>query len=353
MDVKWRIELPHTWNTVAPVMTKTRANPAKWGILEMALSKIVAIVFLCGATLIARGQDYPLTKLKGLTYVVDYEPFWSPDGRQIVLISSRHGGMKVHVMDVAPATDPNNMMPSIEMRQLTSGTEEDDSPAWSPDGRKIAFVSIRDGVSQICIMNADGSEQRQITSGTAENIHPMWSPGSTRILFNTTQFAGATAADGRNVPSANKVVGEKIDQKMDLATIRPDGTDLTRITKGGGYTYASFSPDGMSILHRRVQGERSQIYLMDADGSNVRKLSGESTLDGWPAWSPDGKRVVFSRRIQGGFQIFVMNRDGTSARQLTDAQGEFTNPRWSPDGTRILCSRRLGNTTLILFPAPQ
>jgi TolB protein len=305
------------------------------------------LVLLFGILDVLAGDDFPVKKVKPLTYVVDYEPFWSPDGRQIVLISSRHGGMKVHLLDANAAKH------GAEVRQLTTGEAEDDSPAWSPDGRKIAFVSIRDSVSQICVMNADGSDQRQLTSGTAENIHPMWSPDSTRILFNTTHFAGATAADGRNVPSANKVVGEKIDEKMDLATIRPDGSDLKRITNGGGYTYASFSPDGMSILHRRVQGERSQIFLMNADGSADHNLSGESTLDGWPAWSPDGKRIVFCRRVKETFQIFVMNRDGSGVRQLTDAQGEFTNPRWSPDGAHILCTRRLGDIILITFAAPN
>jgi len=99
-------------------------------------------------------------------------------------------------------------------------------------------------------MNADGSEVRQVTHGNIENIHPTWSPDSTRTLSNTTYFAGATASDGRNVPSDNRVVGEKIDEKMNLATI------------GGGYTCAPFSPDRALILHRRVQGELSQIFVM-------------------------------------------------------------------------------------------
>jgi TolB protein len=308
----------------------------------------IILLLLSATSLPVRADDFPLKKVRPLTYVVDYEPYWSPDSRQIVLISTRHGGMKVHVM---AADDPSH---GSNMRQLTTGGAEDDSPALSPDGKKIAFVSIRDGVSQICVMNADGSEERQLTNGNAENIHPTWSPDSTRILFNTTYFSGATAADGRDMASDNRVVGEQIDKKMDLATIRVDGTDLKRITHGGGYTYASFSPDGTSILHRRVQRELSQIFVSNADGSNDRNISGDSKLDGWPAWSPDGKRVIFSRRVNDRFQIFVMNRDGSGARQLTGtAIGEFTNARWSPDGKTILCTQRLGDINLITFSAPK
>src|SRR5207245_3091404 len=191
-------------------------------------------------------------------------------------------------------------------------------------------------------MNADGTNMHQLTNGSAENIHPTWAPDSQSILFNTTKFAGATAADGRDVPSDNKVIGEQIDKKMDLATIRIDGTELKRLTNGGGYTYASFSPDGSSILHRRVDGAKSQIFVMNADATNDHTISAENTLDGWPAWSNDGKRVVFSRRVNDRFQLFVMNRDGGGVMQLTDAAGELVNYRWWADGTKMRCASGLG-----------
>ena len=192
-------------------------------------------------------------------------------------------------------------------------------------------------------MNANGSGVRQVTRMMAQNIHPFWAPDGSRILFNTTS----------RDPQA---------KRYDLATISPDGTDMRLITRSEdvtSYTYGSFSPDGLSIVYRRLQGDVSQVFLMNSDGSDNRNLSGTSTQDYWPSWSPDGKRIVFSRQGNSGFQIFVMNRDGKNLRQLTDASGEFTNPRWAPNGKKLLCGRRLGgpetilSINLVLFEAPS
>jgi len=331
-----------------PERIGTNRNPFRKSKVAMGffLRPLATAFLLCTSSVLGAAEDFPLKRIPLLTYVVDYEAAWSPDGRHIVLISNRHRGMKVHILDTS---DPGN---GSDMRQITTGPDEDDSPAWSPDGQKIAFVSVREGASHIFVMTADGTGIHQLTTGVGQNIHPMWSPDNSRILFNTTHFAEADQTRDKT-SEAKRIIGEKTDDYMDLATVRPDGTDLQRITRGGGYTYASFSPDGVSILHRRQRGEVSQIFLMNADGSSDHNLSGAEAFDGWPAWSPDGKRIVFSRHGEHGFQIFVMNQNGSGVRQLTDAAGEFTNPRWSPDGNKILCGRRLGGINLVVFDAPN
>ena len=217
--------------------------------MRSTLKTLLVSILVCALTHPAHTQDYPLKRVASLTYLVDYEASWSPDGAHIVLISSRHGGLKVHVL-AANSTSGGN-----DMRQLTAGLNEDDSPVWSPDGTHIAFVSIHDAVSDIFVMDSSGANVRQVTHALGQNIHPAWSPDGARILFNTTYFAHALP-DSAHAPGGRRIIGEARDDSIDLATITPDGSDLHRITHGGGFTYGSFSPDGSSIIHRRQQGQR-------------------------------------------------------------------------------------------------
>jgi TolB protein len=121
-----------------------------------------------------------------------------------------------------------------------------------------------------------------------------------------------------------------------------DGSHLGKLTSGGGpYSYSrevAWSPDGSRIAFSKSDGLwGAVIYVIDADRTNLTRLSPEGAYDATPAWSPDGRRIAFENRrhnMSGG-HIFVMNADGTNRVQLTSNRQPNWSPAWSPDGRRI------------------
>ena len=214
------------------------------------------------------------------------------------------------------------------LKRLTSGPARDFDPTWSPDGRRIAFRSERDGSSQIYVMNSDGTVQRNISRTVEDNWGPAWSPDGTWIAFNSARGTGNT--------------------KMYGFVMRPDGSNVRKL--GDTWVeYPAWSPDSQRIAFMSMQAGASgfnpdyEIYVMNADGSEVKRLTNTPGEDGWPAWSPDGKKIAFtSARDNHGqsggvgpfFDIYVMNVDGSNQIRLTQRFGQF--PSWSPDGRYIV-----------------
>jgi Tol biopolymer transport system component len=253
---------------------------------------------------------------------------WSPDGRKIVF----HQGRISRDRDTEGSLYIMNADGS-NIRQLTDLPGEEYVPAWSPDGKRIAFVSVNDHKQVIAAINTDGSNFQQLTSGAHPAYGPAWSPDGKKIVYTSN----ATGTD-------------------QLYIMNADGSNSTQLTNSGAYNWgAVWSPDGSQIAFPSARdNNNSDLYVIRPDGSGeVRLTQTENETEYWPTWSPDSRRIAFvawpknkpneSHFIQS---IYVMNADGSNLRNLSQNRAlDITMPRWSPDGKSILFTAS-GHSTL-------
>jgi TolB protein len=183
-------------------------------------------------------------------------PAWSPDGSKIMFMSSMHGDPELFLVDVTGGN----------LRRITYSAGVDTSPAWNPKtGQRIAFVSDRGGVPQVYLMNADGSSVDKLElPDMGYVIDPAWSPNGQLLSFSWR---------------------------------RPDGN--------------------------------YDLYVMDIATRQLVELTRDSGRNERPSWAPDGRHIVFESTRTGTRQIWTMLADGTQARQLT-SEGNNESPNWSP-----------------------
>jgi len=107
------------------------------------------------------------------------------------------------------------------------------------------------------------------------------------------------------------------------------------VISGGVNTYPVPSPDGRKIAFRKMLDVNSEVFVADADGSNIKNLTDHPAFEGWPAWSPDSRRIAFGANRNSSYQIFVMDADGRNVKLVANTEGRATAPKWSPDGRTI------------------
>ena len=240
-----------------------------------------------------------------------FSPAWSPDGTRIAFMSARDGNIDICVMNAD----------GTAVRQLTRNPGTNALPRWSPDGRRIAFVSDRDGEEgdgvnrlEIWAMDADGTGQVRLTHNQAFDGWPAWAPDGRKIAFES-------ARDGN----------------FEIYLMDPDGARQSRLTQSSDEDRGPvWSPDGGKILFER--GRPRSIYVVSADGSAEQRLTNGPEWDFVPQWSPDGRRIAFVRVVQGpgdsphggDEEIFVMNADGSQIKRLTRSPGVDYAPSWRP-----------------------
>jgi TolB protein len=253
----------------------------------------------------------------------DVQPAWSPDGRSIAFVSSRdrHQRMQPGVRTPPEQSDIYVMnADGSRKRNLTRDRASDDLPTWSPDGRRIAFLHGRGrGRGQLYVVNADGSGLRNLMKITAQayfSSRVVWSPDGRTIYF------------GRYLISTDGSGARKLPYIPLIAVWSPDGRQIAfvhNVSTGLPGPGAAGSKDD------------SEIYVMNADGSGTRRLTHNVGYDGEPAWSPDGRKIAFqsTKTIGGNREVYVMNADGSGKRNLTRNPAQDGSPSWSPDGRRI------------------
>ena len=218
---------------------------------------------------------------------------------QIVFISKRDGNSEIYVMDANGESQ----------KRLTNHPFLDSEPVWSPDGKRIAFVSNRRWFNlHIYIMDSDGRNLIRITDGVRDR-YPAWSPDGSKIAF-------AAYPEELN---------------FEIYVMDPDGENQTRLTHNvGGDTHPSWSPYGQRIAFDAFTDLHLEIFVMDSDGSKLKKLTDNLVFGQTPAWSHDGRTIAFERfgRKFGHSGMHVMTSDGKHLKRLSAPNHDDYHPDW-------------------------
>lgn len=241
----------------------------------------------------------------------DSEPWWSPDGSQLAFQSFRAGPANIFVMNGDGS----------EVQQLTEHEAVEGGVRWSPDGSRIAFYSFRrqkDGL--MWVMSIDDSDPQPVLQGQEPGPEMVcgggfpggWFPDGQRILFRGSE--GETGA-------------------LQICSVKPDGSDIKVIHSESGVMsyFPTLSPDGRKIAFTSDRDGNLEIYVMNSDGSGLRRLTDDPSNDEYPTWSPDGQWIAFHSDRDGDIDIYIMRPNGSDLRQLTNNNDSDTQPSWSPE----------------------
>jgi len=250
------------------------------------------------------GQN--LQKLTNTPDIGEFNPTFSPDGRFMAYHAYHKRNADIYVLDLQTQA----------RRRLTDHLSNDRAPAWSPDGKWIAFISNRRTSYEIYKINAKGGNPQLLTPlRDRDSFAPAWSPDGQWIAFF----------------SVNQQEGNPAPRIYVVAAAGRQMRQLPKALRSG----PTWSPGGDKIAFPASSGVwTSHIYVMNADGNDVRQLTHGVNWHGAPAWSPNGRWIVYTSGapIKGAAKrdIYLTDATGGKPRQLTTHPSGGRNPAWVP-----------------------
>lgn len=224
-------------------------------------------------------------------------PAWSPDGGKIAYVSFEKKKPIIFVQSLMTG----------QRLTLANFKGNNSAPAWSPDGSKLAIVLTHAANSQLYSINSDGTGLKQLTKSSAIDTEPTWSPDGKWIYFSS---------DRGGSPQIYKV-----------SSI---GGEAQRVTFQGAYNLSPrFSPDGKSLAMIRNDGGRFRVALQDMASGQVQLLS-EGGQDESPSFAPNGRVLLYATRTGGKGALAAVSSDGRVKQRLSESGGDVREPAWGP-----------------------
>jgi TolB protein len=227
-------------------------------------------------------------------------PAWSPDGRELAYVSFEQQKAVVYVQDLMTG----------ERRQLANFRGSNSAPAWAPNGRELALTLSRDGSSQLYVMAKGGGNPRRLTTSSAIDTEPVYSPDGGQVYFVSDRGGGPQ-----------------------IYRIAAAGGNAERVSFSGGYNISpAISPDGKLLAYITRQGNSFKLVTQELDGGgNGTPHALTDTMDDEsPSFAPNGRLLVYATRQQGRDVLMTTTLDGKIKTRLLSSGGDVREPAWGP-----------------------
>lgn len=224
-------------------------------------------------------------------------PAWAPDGTRLAYVSFETGKPVVYVHAVTTG----------ERKAVANFRGSNSAPAWSPDGRTLAVTLTREGNSQVFLMNADGSNVRRITQSSGIDTEPAFSPDGATLFFTSDRGGGPQ-----------------------IYRMPATGGPVQRVTFNGDYNIsARVSPDGRLLAFVTRRSGRFQVMLLDMTSGNEIPLT-DTSRDESPSFAPNGRLILYATEVGGRGILATASIDGRVRTRLSGPAGDIREPTWGP-----------------------